>query len=165
MAQHTTTPSTLFQKVNKWVAEFVTPSAHKNWRWNLKNCFLRKAGLTLGKGVVIDQGFYWFLIGGGVVFEDHVAIGKDVSPLSIWLVISDNSKQEHVMSRDNKKTQKTDFEKLSKQKRTSLPAEFWFFLKHNKKWWLIPVLVILLLLCFLVILGGSSIAPFLYPLF
>lgn len=79
MAQHTTTPSTLFQKVNKWVAEFVTPSAHKNWRWNLKNCFLRKAGLTLGKGVVIDQGFYWFLIGGGVVFEDHVAIGKDVS--------------------------------------------------------------------------------------
>jgi len=79
MAQHTTISSSLFQKVNKWVAEFSTPSAHKNWRWDLKNYFLRKTGLTLGKGVIIDQGFDWFLIGGSLTLKDKAAIGKDVS--------------------------------------------------------------------------------------
>jgi hypothetical protein len=69
------------------------------------------------------------------------------------------------MSKDNQEKHAAEIEKLSKQKRTSLPQEFWFFLKHNKKWWLIPVLVMLLLLCLIVILGGSSLAPFLYPLF
>ena len=69
------------------------------------------------------------------------------------------------MSKKNQKKNKAKFEELSRQKRASLPQEFWFFLKHNKKWWLIPVVIILLLLCLFVILGGSSIAPFLYPLF
>jgi len=57
------------------------------------------------------------------------------------------------------------FEKLARQKRSSLLGEFWFFLKHNKKWWLLPVLIILLLLGVLVLLGGTAIAPFIYPLF
>ena len=60
---------------------------------------------------------------------------------------------------------KDEFSKLAQQKRSSLPAEFWYFLKHNKKWWLIPLLVTLLLLGLIVLLGGTSIAPFIYPLF
>ena len=61
--------------------------------------------------------------------------------------------------------QADEFEKLARQKRSSLLAEFWFFLKHNKKWWILPVLIILLLLGELVLLGGTAIAPFIYPLF
>jgi len=58
-----------------------------------------------------------------------------------------------------------DFDKLVRQKRPGIIAEFWFFLKHNKKWWLIPILLIFLLLGLLVVLGGSAVAPFIYTLF
>ncbi len=58
-----------------------------------------------------------------------------------------------------------ELEKLARQKRSSLVGEFWYFLKHNKKWWLLPVLIILLLLGAIVLLGGTAIAPFIYPLF
>lgn len=61
--------------------------------------------------------------------------------------------------------QADEFEKLARQKRTPFLGEFWFFLKHNKKWWLLPVLIILLLLGAFVLLGGTAIAPFIYPLF
>ena len=67
---------------------------------------------------------------------------------------------------DKTQENKTDeFKKLSEASRSSLPAEFWFFLKHNKKWWLLPILIVLLLLGVLVILGGTAIAPFMYTLF
>ncbi len=58
-----------------------------------------------------------------------------------------------------------DFEALAKERRPSLIAEFWLFLKHNKKWWLLPILIVLLLLGLFVLLGGTAIAPFIYPLF
>ncbi|NQT03150.1 MAG: hypothetical protein HQ580_14070 [Planctomycetes bacterium] len=58
-----------------------------------------------------------------------------------------------------------EFNKLAQEKRTPLLAEFWFFLKHNKKWWLLPILIVLLLMGLLVLLGGTAIAPFIYPLF
>jgi len=58
-----------------------------------------------------------------------------------------------------------EFDRLAREKRVSLVAEFWFFLRHNKKWWLLPILIILLLLGVLVLLGGTAIAPFIYPLF
>jgi len=57
------------------------------------------------------------------------------------------------------------FDDLAQQKRPSLAAEFWCFLKYNKKWWLLPILATLLLLCLLVLLGGSGAAVFIYPLF
>ncbi len=67
---------------------------------------------------------------------------------------------------ENKQEKKTDeFNTLAQQKRTSLIVEFWHFLKHNKKWWLLPMLIILLLLGLLILLGGTAIAPFIYPLF
>jgi len=58
-----------------------------------------------------------------------------------------------------------EFSKLAQKKRTPLLVEFWFFLKHNKKWWLLPILIVLLLLGLLILLGGTAIAPFIYPLF
>jgi hypothetical protein len=69
------------------------------------------------------------------------------------------------MSQTKKERTESEFETLARQDRTSFLAEFWFFLKHNKKWWLLPILIILLLLGILVLLGGTAIAPFLYPLF
>ena len=57
------------------------------------------------------------------------------------------------------------FDQMARQKRPSLVAEFWSFLKHNKKWWLLPIVIVLLLLSLLVLLGGTALAPFLYPLF
>jgi hypothetical protein len=46
-----------------------------------------------------------------------------------------------------------------------LLAEFVAFLRHNKKWWLTPILLALVLLAGLILLGGSPLAPFIYPLF
>ncbi len=69
------------------------------------------------------------------------------------------------MSNSTQQNKTSEFDKLAQQQRTSLPAEFWFFLKHNKKWWLLPILIILFLLGLLVILGGTAAAPFIYPLF
>ncbi len=69
------------------------------------------------------------------------------------------------MSNTEKEHKQSEFARLTKRKRTSFLAEFWLFLKHNKKWWLLPILIVLLLLGLLVFLGGTAIAPFIYPLF
>ncbi len=66
---------------------------------------------------------------------------------------------------EDTKSKQENFSELSEQKRPSILAEFWFFLKHNKKWWLLPIFIILLLLGLLVWLGGTAVAPFIYPLF
>ena len=61
---------------------------------------------------------------------------------------------------------KKSFEEAGKESQSKgLLAEYWDFLKHNKKFWMIPLLVILLGLGLLVVLGGSGIAPALYPHF
>jgi hypothetical protein len=57
------------------------------------------------------------------------------------------------------------FQQASKEARSSLAGEFWYFLKQNKKWWLTPIILSLALLGALVILGGSGVAPFIYTLF
>ena len=61
--------------------------------------------------------------------------------------------------------QTKDFAAIAKEERGSTVSEFWCFLKHNKKWWLLPILIMLLLLGAFVLLGGTAIAPFIYPLF
>jgi len=58
-----------------------------------------------------------------------------------------------------------EFERLAQERRPSLVAEFWDFLKHNKKWWLLPIVVMLLLLGLLILLAGTSAAPFIYTIF
>ena len=69
------------------------------------------------------------------------------------------------MTKNTKNNKSNQFSELAAQKRSSIIAEFWGFLKYNKKWWLIPIFVMLLILCLLVLLGGTAIAPFIYPLF
>ena len=57
----------------------------------------------------------------------------------------------------------SEFEQEAQEDRTGLIREFWDFLKHNKKWWLLPILVVILLVSGLLVLGGTSLAPFIYP--
>lgn len=58
-----------------------------------------------------------------------------------------------------------DFQKLARQRRTSLVGEFWIMLMQNKKWWLVPLLVVLLVIGTIIVLGGTAAAPFIYTLF
>ena len=60
---------------------------------------------------------------------------------------------------------KTEFESEASRKRPNLVLEFLSFLGHNKKWWLLPILIFLFLLALLIILGGTAMAPFIYPIF
>jgi hypothetical protein len=69
------------------------------------------------------------------------------------------------MPKNTQQKKSNKFDEHAGSQRPSLVAEFWFFLKHNKKWWLLPILIILLLLGLIVLLGGTAIAPFIYPLF
>ncbi len=69
------------------------------------------------------------------------------------------------MSEDEKANDTNEFDRLAAERRLSLPAEFWYFLKHNKKWWLLPIIIVIVLLGILVLVGGSGLAPFIYPLF
>ena len=62
-------------------------------------------------------------------------------------------------------TDPAEFERLAKERRPSLVAEFWSFLKYNKKWWLLPIVLVLLLLGLIVLLAGTSAAPFIYTIF
>jgi len=59
----------------------------------------------------------------------------------------------------------SEFLAASQKARPSIFSDFFSFLAHNKKWWMIPILIFLLLFGLLVVLGGSSLAPFIYPLF
>jgi len=70
-----------------------------------------------------------------------------------------------MIAQDSKPKEISEFNKLAQNKRSSLPVEFWYFLKHNKKWWLLPILIILLFLGILMFLGGTALAPFIYPMF
>lgn len=48
----------------------------------------------------------------------------------------------------------------------SFLKELWAFMRERRKFWLVPVFIILLIFGGLVVLSqGSTIAPFLYPLF
>ena len=62
-------------------------------------------------------------------------------------------------------TEKKQIEELAQEKRVSLAAEFWDFIKHNKKYWLLPIIIVILGLGLLVLLSGSAAAPFIYTLF
>jgi hypothetical protein len=56
-------------------------------------------------------------------------------------------------------------EQAKEQRHTSLPAEFWYFLKHSKKWWLLPIVLVIFIFGVLVFLSGTAAAPFIYTLF
>ena len=57
------------------------------------------------------------------------------------------------------------FDELKNQGRSSLIAEFLYFLGQNKKWWLLPILIVMGMVGILVLLAGTGAAPFIYTLF
>ena len=58
-----------------------------------------------------------------------------------------------------------EFERAAAGGQSSLPVEFWQFLRHNKKWWLLPIVMVIFLFGVLVFLSGTAVAPFIYTLF
>jgi hypothetical protein len=53
-------------------------------------------------------------------------------------------------------------------KRKSLVAEFYLFVRHNRAFWLVPIIIVVVLLAGIVVvagLGGGAAAPFIYSLF
>ena len=62
-------------------------------------------------------------------------------------------------------TSKSDFAKEAEKESVGLVREFGTFLRENKKWWLLPIVITLLLVGVLIVLGGTALAPFIYPLF
>ena len=69
------------------------------------------------------------------------------------------------MADDRRLSDSNSFEREALVKRSSLPAEFWQFIVHNKKWWLIPIVAVLFLFGVLMLLGSTAAAPFIYSLF
>ena len=69
------------------------------------------------------------------------------------------------MANDRRSSDANTFEREALVRRTSLPAEFWQFILHNKKWWLIPIVIVLFLFGVLMLLGSTAAAPFIYTLF
>jgi len=69
------------------------------------------------------------------------------------------------MSESSQRNKINEFNELARKKRHSLFVEFFYFLMYNKKWWLLPIIIVIVLLGLLVLLGGSGLAPFIYPLF
>ncbi len=57
-----------------------------------------------------------------------------------------------------------EFADQAGRRRQSTLVELLRFLGQNKKWWLAPIVVMLLLVGVLVILGGTVLAPLIYPL-
>lgn len=57
-----------------------------------------------------------------------------------------------------------DFAEQAEEKSIGIVSEFIDFLKYNKKWWIAPIIILLLLFGLLIMLGGSALAPFIYPL-
>ena len=77
----------------------------------------------------------------------------------------------HPMSTESNKPKtpssrsKSDFAKEAEKDSVGLVKEFGTFLRENKKWWLLPIVITLLLVGVLIVLGGTALAPFIYPLF
>lgn len=69
------------------------------------------------------------------------------------------------MSNSPEPPHEDEFSRLAERKRGNILAEFFAFLRHNKKWWMLPILLLLLVMGALILLGGTALAPFLYPLF
>ena len=69
-------------KAIKNIANVFTPYYHNEESWDLKNWWLRKAGITIGKGVAIDHDFYCLTgLESNIVIEDYAVIGVG---LRVW---------------------------------------------------------------------------------
>ena len=75
-----------------------------------------------------------------------------------------NSRSESETNRDDR-DEASDFERLAKERQSSLVGEFLHMIIENRNWWLIPIVVVLLLVSVLLVLGSTGAAPFIYTLF
>ncbi len=57
------------------------------------------------------------------------------------------------------------FEALHERGNRGLLSEILAFLKESRKYWMIPLIIVLLLAGLLIVFSGSTLAPFIYPLF
>jgi len=64
-----------------------------------------------------------------------------------------------------KENEPKTIDEISENQAKGFLSEFWSFLMHNKKFWLGPIIIVFVLFGILIIFGGSSVAPFIYPLF
>jgi len=66
---------------------------------------------------------------------------------------------------DMQKDAKVDFQSRAQNPRRGLVAELWGYLNSTKKWWLTPIILWIIIFGILLLIGGSGVAPFIYPLF
>lgn len=70
------------KKINKWIANLLTPSTHNYNKWEKKNLFLRKTGINIGQNVAIDKGFFCLdSCEENISIDDYSVIGINVK---IW---------------------------------------------------------------------------------
>ena len=67
--------------------------------------------------------------------------------------------------KDRQGDDRSSFQSEVDAPQVGLVREFVDFLRTNKKWWLTPILLLLLALGVLIALGGTALAPFIYPIF
>jgi hypothetical protein len=70
---------------------------------------------------------------------------------------------DYCVMKENKDSEKGFAEQNDESGNEGLIQEFIGLLKHNKKWWITPIIISLLIIGLIIILGGSSIAPLIYP--
>ena len=58
-----------------------------------------------------------------------------------------------------------EFSRRYSRPRRGSVAEMVQFVVSTRKWWLIPVLIALAIAGILMVLGGTAVAPFIYPVF
>ena len=63
------------------------------------------------------------------------------------------------------KPKKESFEEAGSDKNRGLLSEIFAMLGQNKKYWLLPIILVLIVIGVLLILGGTALAPLIYPLF
>ena len=64
-----------------------------------------------------------------------------------------------------KENEPKTIDEISENQAKGFLSEFLSFLMHNKNFWLGPIIIVFVLFGILIIFGGSSVAPFIYPLF
>lgn len=58
-----------------------------------------------------------------------------------------------------------EVKRLAAEPRRSLASDVLRFVARTKKWWLVPLLLALVIFSLFALLGGTGLAPFIYPLF
>jgi hypothetical protein len=83
----------------------------------------------------------------------------------MFMPVPENDQSRSGSIKDRSVEAGTSFENQANSASPGLLREFFDFLIDYRVWWLTPIVIVLLLLAGLVFLGGTAVAPFIYPLF